>query len=65
MSSVSPLVYSCAEAAELLQVSLASVYAAVERGQLPAFRLGRRVLIPRQALLEQLAAPNPAQEQST
>ena len=62
MSTVSPLVFSCAEAAELLQVSLASVYAAAKRGEIPSFTLGRRVLIPKAALLEKLAAPDPAQD---
>jgi excisionase family DNA binding protein len=51
----SPLVFTVAECAAALCVSEASVYAAVKRGELPSFTLGRRVLIPRaglQALLE-------------
>ena len=50
MPSPSPLVYTCDEAAALLQVSQASIYAAVSRRELPSFKLGRRVLIPKAAL---------------
>ena len=48
------LVYDVAGAAEALGVSQASVYAAVKAHTLPSFRLGRRVLIPKAALLKLL-----------
>ncbi len=37
-------------AARLLGISRVSAYKAVERGELPAIRLGRRVLVLRRAL---------------
>lgn len=40
------------EAARLLGVSPSSVYEGIERGDIPHFRRGRRIIIPR-ALLEQ------------
>jgi excisionase family DNA binding protein len=63
MPSPSALVYTIDQAAAALQVSQASVYAAVARKDLPSFRLGRRVLIPR-AGLEQLLAPDRASDSS-
>jgi excisionase family DNA binding protein len=47
------------EAAKLLGLSRNAAYAAVAAGQLPAIRLGRRIVIPRAAferLLEQAGA---------
>jgi excisionase family DNA binding protein len=61
MPAPSPLVYSCEEAAVLLCVSKASVYGAIARKELPSFRLGRRVLIPR-AGLEALLNPDRTEE---
>jgi len=49
------------EAARLLGISRNSAYEAARRGELPAIRLGRRILVPRsrlEAMLEQTdAAP--------
>lgn len=48
------------EAARALGIGRASAYDAVERGDIPAVRLGRRIVIPRLALermLEAKAAP--------
>jgi len=39
-----------AEAAKLLRVSRDTLYAAVDRGEVPAFRWGRRIVIPTAAL---------------
>jgi excisionase family DNA binding protein len=39
------------EAARLLGVSRGSAYEAVRAGTIPSIRVGRRILIPRQALL--------------
>jgi excisionase family DNA binding protein len=44
------LVYSVEEAAELLGISRAFCYEAVNRGEIPCLRIGRRILIPRSAL---------------
>jgi excisionase family DNA binding protein len=38
------------EAAELLRVSKGSYYAAAARGELPAVRIGRRLVVPGAAL---------------
>jgi len=43
------------EAAKLLGVSRGSAYGAVRSGELPVVRLGRRLLVPRQALERMLA----------
>lgn len=44
------------EAAELLGLGRSAAYEAVRRGDLPARRLGRRILIPVPALLAWLGA---------
>lgn len=46
-----PLVLSVSEAARLLGVSKSLVYDLLTRGELPALRLGRRVVVPTGALL--------------
>jgi excisionase family DNA binding protein len=51
----SPLVLSVAHAARHLGVSKSLVYDLVARGELPSLRLGRRVVIPTQALLALIA----------
>lgn len=45
------LVYTVAEAGELLGISRAFAYELVARGELPVIRLGRRCLVPKVALL--------------
>jgi excisionase family DNA binding protein len=53
------LTVSVPEAAKLLGISRAHAYELVARNELPAVRLGRRLLIPRQvieSLLRQAAA---------
>jgi excisionase family DNA binding protein len=47
---VESLIVSIAEAARLLGVSDDLVYELTERGDLPCLRLGRRKVIPRQAI---------------
>ncbi len=42
--------YTVAETAKLLGVSRDSIYAAVQRGEIPSLRLGRRVMVPGSAL---------------
>ncbi len=45
-----PLTLSVEEAAQLLGISRTLAYELVRRGDLPRLRLGRRVVVPRQAL---------------
>ena len=49
-----PLVLSVAEAAKLLQIGKGAAYEAVRTGDLPSIRVGRRILIPRQKLLDRI-----------
>jgi excisionase family DNA binding protein len=44
------LTYSVEEAADLLGISRAGAYEAVQRGEIPHLRIGRRILVPRSAL---------------
>ena len=48
------LTWTIAEAAELLGISRASAYEAAHRGELPVKVIGRRMLVPRMALLRLL-----------
>lgn len=45
-----PLVLTVSEAARLLGISRAHAYQLVGRKELPALRLGRRIVVPRGAL---------------
>jgi len=45
------LVFTVTEAAELLGVSRAFAYELAARGELPVLRLGRRLVVPKAALL--------------
>jgi excisionase family DNA binding protein len=54
------LVYTVAEAGELLGISRAFAYELVARGELPVICLGRRRLVPKAALLALVAqGPDP------
>jgi excisionase family DNA binding protein len=60
------LTWSIAEAAQVLGISRASAYEAAHRGELPVRVIGRRMLVPRVALLRLLNeahTPEPAQQQ--
>jgi excisionase family DNA binding protein len=48
------LTYTLDEAARRLGISRALAYEAAQRGELPVCRIGRRVLVPRAALLRLL-----------
>ena len=50
------LVLTVAEAGELLGISRAFAYELVARGELPVIRLGRRVVVPKAALLALVGA---------
>lgn len=50
---------SVEEAAVALGIGRTTAYQAVRRGELPALRIGRRVVVPREALERLLAETNP------
>jgi len=50
MNGQDRLTFSVPEAARLLGVSRAHAYELVARNELPAVRLGRRILVPRHAI---------------
>jgi excisionase family DNA binding protein len=50
------LVLTVAEAGELLGLSRAFAYELVARGELPVVRFGRRIVVPKAALLELLGS---------
>ena len=50
------LVFTVAEAGDLLGISRAFAYELVARGELPVIRLGRRRLVPKVALLALVGA---------
>jgi excisionase family DNA binding protein len=54
------LTYSITEAAELLGIGRNSAYEAATRGDLPAIKLGRRLLVPKAALHRLLEAKTAA-----
>jgi excisionase family DNA binding protein len=58
-SSNERLVYTVTEAGELLGISRAFAYELVARGELPVIRLGRRLLVPRVALLALVGLGDP------
>jgi len=57
-----PQVLTVRETAQVLRLAENSVYAAIHRGELPARRVGRRLLIPRDALERFLAAQGSVSE---
>jgi excisionase family DNA binding protein len=53
-------VVTVAQAAEVLGIDVRTVSRAIENGELPALRLGRRVLVPRLPLLAALGVVDEA-----
>jgi excisionase family DNA binding protein len=53
------LVLTVEEAATLLGISRAFAYEAVNRGEIPSIRIGRRILVPKAALQRLLGASQP------
>ena len=51
-----PLVLSVTNAARLLGISRALAYELAARGEIPVLRLGRRIVVPKSALLELVQA---------
>ena len=60
----SRLTYTLTEAASRLGISRALAYEAAHRGELPMCRIGRRMLVPRVALLRLLGQDGPPGSQS-
>lgn len=56
-----PMALTVEEAARLLGISRTLAYESVARGELPAVRLGRRIVVPRRALERLLAPPDIAE----
>ena len=54
-----PDVLTPVEAARLLRLGRNSVYDAIARGEVPAVRVGRRLLVPKAALQRLLACAQP------
>jgi len=52
------------EAGRLLGISRNSAYEAARRGELPAIRIGKRLIVPRAALERLLGAPIDGERQS-
>jgi excisionase family DNA binding protein len=53
-----PLTYTVEQTAQLLGIGRGLAYDGVRSGDIPSVRIGRRVLIPRHALLSLLNAKN-------
>ena len=49
-----PTVFTVDEVAKILRIGRISAYQAIERGDVPSIRIGRRILIPRAALEQML-----------
>ncbi len=54
ISEVERLTLTIPEAAKVLGISRGSAYALVNQGVIPVLRLGRRLVVPRAALLRML-----------
>jgi excisionase family DNA binding protein len=52
-----PTVFTVHEVARILRIGRISAYQAIERGDVPSIRIGRRILIPRMALEQMLIRP--------
>ena len=48
------LTMSVEEAGKLLGIGRSSAYGAIRRGELPSFKISRRILVPRSALLRKI-----------
>ncbi|MFZ0668439.1 MAG: helix-turn-helix domain-containing protein [Acidimicrobiales bacterium] len=55
------LVLTVEEAAQLLGISRSFAYEAVQRGEIPSMRIGRRILVPKAALKRLLEQANPSE----
>ena len=55
MKRTPPATYTVTEVAVVLRIGRNSAYEAIKRGDLPALRVGKRLLVPRVALERLLA----------
>jgi excisionase family DNA binding protein len=56
--NLEPQTYHIEEAARLLGIGRNHAYEAAKRGEIPAIKIGRRVLVPRAALDRMLLKPD-------
>lgn len=54
--------YSVREAAQILGLGRNHTYGAIHRGEIPALRIGRRIVVPKDALDEMLENPAMARQ---
>ncbi len=54
METYEPLVFTVEEARHRLGLSRGGCYEAIRRGEIPSIRIGKRILIPKSALLRLL-----------
>jgi excisionase family DNA binding protein len=54
------LTFTINEAAKVLGVSRGTMYEAIRTETIPSLRMGRRIMIPKHALLDFMGAPLPA-----
>jgi excisionase family DNA binding protein len=59
LASAEILVLTIEEAAKVLRLSTDSAYEAARRGEIPTLRIGRRVLVPKRALLNMIDGRGP------
>ena len=52
--------FTVTETSELTGLGLNQTYEAIRRGELPSIRVGRRILVPRQKLLDLLNGDGPS-----
>lgn len=64
MVTAEKIVLTVPEAGELLGISRAHAYLMVKQGQLPIIKLGRRLVVPRPALMKMLESVTPASVRS-
>lgn len=57
-----PLAISIPEAGKRIGIGRSSAYAAAAKGEIPTIRIGRRVLVPYDALLKKLAAASESED---
>ena len=57
--------YSVREAAQILGLGRNHTYGAICRGEIPALRIGRRIVVPKDALNEMLENPSMVRGLST
>ena len=62
--TITSAVYSVKEVQELFSISRNSVYAGIRKGNIPALRIGRRILIPKIAVDRMLTSESGSQLRS-